>query len=62
MRLHEGSQVNFIEGEAGDFRIEPKTRSLKDFYGIVKTDVHATLEDMEEGIARGAAESVGITR
>jgi AbrB family looped-hinge helix DNA binding protein len=62
MGLHEGMQVDFIEQEAGGFYIRPKTRSIKEFYGIIKTDVHATLEDMEEAIIQGAIDSATVTR
>jgi hypothetical protein len=40
----------------------PRTTNLMDLAGFLRTSIHATLEDMDEAIAQGAAESAGLGR
>jgi len=54
-----GTRVDFVEDGAG-FRIEAKRRSAKSLYGLLpKPSAPVTLEEMEAGIARGAAATMG---
>lgn len=55
-RLHAGTQVNFVENEAGELVLRPKTRDISELRGILKYDgPPVTLEEMDEAIAEGAA-------
>ncbi|MDR1186549.1 MAG: AbrB/MazE/SpoVT family DNA-binding domain-containing protein [Bifidobacteriaceae bacterium] len=62
LRLHEGMKIDFVEEEDGHFAIRPRARKLMDLYGIAYNGVHATLEEIEEGIIQGAIESAGLDR
>lgn len=56
--LQPGTKVDFVRVGAGDYRVRPKNRSIEDLFGIIKYDgPPITLEDMERGIAEGAAAS-----
>jgi antitoxin PrlF len=54
-----GDRIEFVELEKGQFAIIPATRSLQDLNGRFKgrRKTAATVEEMDEAIARGAAES-----
>jgi bifunctional DNA-binding transcriptional regulator/antitoxin component of YhaV-PrlF toxin-antitoxin module len=56
--LATGSRIDFIEDENG-YRIVANRASVSGLYGILpKPDRPLTLEEMEAGIALGAAESM----
>ncbi|MBO9524255.1 MAG: AbrB/MazE/SpoVT family DNA-binding domain-containing protein [Nocardioidaceae bacterium] len=53
-----GTKVDFVRVSDREYRLRPKNRSVEDLFGIIKYDgPPITLEDMERGIAEGAAES-----
>jgi hypothetical protein len=54
-----GDRIEFVELEEGKFAIIPATRSLEELNGRFKgrRKTAATIEEMNEAIARGAAES-----
>lgn len=55
-RLHAGTRINFVENEAGELVLRPKTRDIRELRGILKYDgPPVTLEEMDEAIAEGAA-------
>ena len=58
LRLHAGSKVDFVENEAGELVLKPRTGDIRRLRGIVK--YHGppiSIEDMDEGIAAAVAES-----
>lgn len=57
-RLRAGTRVDFIESEAGELVMRPKTGDIRELRGIVKYDgPPISLEEMDEAIGRAAAES-----
>jgi antitoxin PrlF len=54
-----GDRIEFVELEKGQFAIVPATRSLEELNGLFKgkRKTAATTEEMDEAIAKGAAES-----
>jgi len=55
-----GDRIEFVEMEKGQFAIIPATRSLQELNGRFKgrRKTAATIEEMDEAIAKGAAESL----
>lgn len=55
-----GDRIEFVELEKGQFAIIPATRPLEELNGLFKgrRKTPATIEEMDEAIARGAAESI----
>lgn len=51
--LQAGDQLDFVVQEDGSVRLRRRKRSLLDLVGMIKTDRHVTLEEMDEAIARG---------
>ncbi|MDR1188169.1 MAG: AbrB/MazE/SpoVT family DNA-binding domain-containing protein [Bifidobacteriaceae bacterium] len=58
--LREGSVADFIEVRPGEFRLVTNTGSASDLAGMFTARGRASLEDMERGIAQGAAASAGL--
>jgi antitoxin PrlF len=56
--LKPGVRVDFYEIEPGEFVLRPKTASIRDLEGCVpRLDYVPTIEEMNEAILEGAAES-----
>jgi antitoxin PrlF len=56
--VHAGDRLSFVVREDGVVELRPETVDLKDLYGILKYSGKAvSVEEMDEGIAEGAAES-----
>ena len=55
-----GDRIEFVELEKGQFAIIPATRSLQELNGLFKgrRQTPASIEEMDEAIAKGAAESL----
>jgi len=55
-----GDRIEFVELEKGQFAIIPATRSLQELNGMFegRRKRAATIEEMDEAIAKGAAESL----
>ncbi len=55
-----GDRIEFVELEKGQFAIIPATRSLQELNGLFKgrRKTAATIEEMDDAIAKGAAESL----
>jgi antitoxin PrlF len=55
-----GDRIEFVELGKGQFAIIPANRSLQELSGILKgrRKIAATLEEMDQAIAKGAAESL----
>lgn len=57
-RLRAGTRVDFVENEAGELVLRPKTGDIRELRGIVKYDgPSVSIEDMNEAIGRAVAES-----
>ena len=55
--LKAGDRVDFVEIEAGQFAIKPRTASIRDLEGCIpKLDYVPTIEEMDEAILDAAAE------
>lgn len=59
LNLEPGSRVVFVRTPRGAYQIVPRSRNVMDLVGLLHDPDRPviTLEDMEEGIAAGAAES-----
>ncbi len=58
--LRAGSRVDFVKTAPGVYELIPVTRSVKELKGVFKwSGPPVTLEEMDEAIAEGAAESMG---
>jgi AbrB family looped-hinge helix DNA binding protein len=56
--LSSGDKIDFFEVEKGQFRMIPRTASIRDLEGCVpKLDHVVTIEEMNEAIHEAAAES-----
>jgi AbrB family looped-hinge helix DNA binding protein len=56
--LETGDKIDFVEFENGQFRIIPRTASIRDLEGCIsKLDHTVTIEEMNQAIHDGAAES-----
>jgi AbrB family looped-hinge helix DNA binding protein len=55
-----GDRIEFVELAEGQFAIIPATRSLQELNGLFKgrRKTAATIEEMDDAIAKGAAESL----
>ncbi len=51
--LREGDRLEFIAEDDGTIRLRRKTVDLLDVIGFIKPGRHATLDEMQEAIARG---------
>jgi len=51
--LRQGDRLEFVVLDDGTIRVRPKTRRLTDLIGILESDRHATLEQIDEAIADG---------
>jgi antitoxin PrlF len=58
--IDSGDRIEFVELEKGQFAIIPATRSLQELNGLFKgrRKTAATIEEMDDAIAKGAAESL----
>jgi antitoxin PrlF len=58
--LDSGDRIEFVELEKGQFVIIPATRSLQELNGLFKgkRKTAATVEEMDEAIAKGIADSL----
>ncbi|TDD65703.1 AbrB/MazE/SpoVT family DNA-binding domain-containing protein [Jiangella aurantiaca] len=58
--LTPGTRVTFTRNEDGEYVLSRKPRSVKDLKGRLRfTGEPKTLDEMDGGIAHGAAESLG---
>jgi hypothetical protein len=58
MGLDVGDKIDFVEIEKGQFRMIPRTASIRDLEGCVpKLDHTVTIEEMNQAIHDSAAES-----
>jgi AbrB family looped-hinge helix DNA binding protein len=56
--LDAGDKIDFVEFEKGQFRMIPRTASIRDLEGCIpKLDHAVTIEEMNQAIHDGAAES-----
>ena len=56
-RLHPGTKVDFVENQAGELVLRPRTGDIRALRGIIKYDgPPVSIEDMNRAIARAAAE------
>jgi AbrB family looped-hinge helix DNA binding protein len=56
--LDSGDKIDFFEVEKGQFRMIPRTASIRDLEGCIpKLDHIVTIEEMNQAIRDGAAES-----
>ena len=57
--LHTGSRVSFVETSDGTYELRVERGSIQDLKGLLHHDgPPKTLEEMDEGIAAGAAETM----
>jgi antitoxin PrlF len=57
--LHAGSRVSFVETDSGTYELRVERGSIQDLKGMLRWDgPPKTLEEMDEGIAAGAAETM----
>jgi AbrB family looped-hinge helix DNA binding protein len=57
--LHAGSRVSFVETADGTYELRVERGSIQDLKGLLHWDGPSrTLEEMDEGIAAGAAETM----
>ncbi|MBB5789098.1 GH43 family beta-xylosidase [Jiangella mangrovi] len=55
-----GTRVTFTKNEDGDYVLSRRARSVKELKGRLRYDGEPkTLDEMDAGIASGAAESLG---
>ena len=60
--LDTGDKIDFIEIENGEYAIKPRTASIRDLEGCIpKLDYVPTIEEINEAIIDGAAESYPAT-
>jgi AbrB family looped-hinge helix DNA binding protein len=58
MGLDAGDKIDFFEVEKGQFRMIPRTASIRDLEGCIpKLDHVVTIEEMNQAIHQGATES-----
>lgn len=59
MNLRAGSKVMFVKLRNGQYRLVPRTGSVEDFIGLLHdpTRPPMTIEEMNDAIAEGGAES-----
>ena len=58
LRVDCGDRVSFLVRDDGVVELRPETVDLKDLYGLLKYEGQpATVEEMDEDIARAAVES-----
>jgi len=58
MGLDAGDKIDFVEIEKGQFRMIPRTASIRDLEGCIpRLDHIVTIEEMNQAIHDGAAES-----
>jgi AbrB family looped-hinge helix DNA binding protein len=55
LNLRQGTEIVFAVQPDGTVLLRPKTKSLRDMGGMLKAKRHATIEDMNDAIARGWA-------
>jgi AbrB family looped-hinge helix DNA binding protein len=56
--LDSGDKIDFFEVEKGEFRMSPRTASIRELEGCIpKLDHIVTIEEMNQAIHDGAAES-----
>jgi len=57
-RLRAGTRVDFVENEAGELVLRPKTGDIRELRGIVQYNGPVrTLEEMDEAVGKAVAES-----
>ncbi len=57
--LRAGSKVSFLPEPDGSYRLVARTGSVRDLQGLLIAPRHVTLEEMDEAIAAGAAQTMG---
>lgn len=55
LHIRSGTELTFVIKPDGTVYIRPRTGSIWDIIGKLKATRHATIEDMNDAIARGAA-------
>ena len=58
LRLRTGDRVEFAVQDDGTVRLRKRSVSILDLIGMIRTDRHVTIEEMNEAIARGWAGQV----
>ena len=53
--IEPGDRLNFSIGSKGDVTVEPETVDIRSLRGVLKSNRHVTLQDMEKAIRRGAS-------
>ena len=62
-RLRPGTKVDFVENQAGELVLRPKTGDIRDLRGILKYDgPPISIEDMNRGIAEAVAKRMNRSR
>lgn len=57
--LHAGARVDFVETETGTYELRAKNGSVRDLQGMFPWHGRPiTIEEMNEGVAAGAAETM----
>jgi len=57
LHIQTGDTVNIETMPDGSTRIFPKTLKASEVAGILKTDIHSTIEEMDEAIAQSFRKS-----
>lgn len=58
--LRTGDRLEFDVQDDGSVRVRKRSVDILDLIGMIKTDRHATLEEINEAIARGWAGQVNF--
>ena len=62
-RLHAGTKVDFVENQAGELVLKPKTGDIRELRGILRYDgPPVSIEDMNRGIAEAVAKRMNHCR
>jgi AbrB family looped-hinge helix DNA binding protein len=54
--IKQGDRLEFVVQEDGSLRVRPLKVDIRDLFGILETDRHVTVEEMNEAIARRCAD------
>ena len=55
LRLHAGSKIDFVENQAGELVLKPRTGDIRKLRGIVKYDgPPISIEEINEAIGKAA--------
>ncbi len=55
LRLRAGHRLEFVALDDGTILVRPLTVDIRDLFGILKSDRHATVEEMNEAIRQRGA-------